>query len=31
MTEAEVGVIWPGTKECGQALEDGKSKEQIFP
>lgn len=31
MMEAEVALIWPGNKECGQPLESGKGKEWVLP
>lgn len=31
MMEAEAGLMWPGTKECGQPLESGKGKEWVLP
>lgn len=31
MMVAEVGLMWPGTKECGQPLESGKGKGWMLP
>lgn len=29
--ETDVGLMWPGAKECGKLLEAGHIKEQILP